>query len=75
MALSTTAALAKDKYTARTRSGTMQHRHFAAIASILAGMPDEDGRDCASRLFACELSRTNPNFNRARFLKACGVEA
>jgi len=66
---------------------TMQRRHFELIAQILrdegqhqgASSPDYQGGrrqavlDIATR-FARDLSHTNPQFDRNRFLKACGVE-
>lgn len=55
---------------------TMQRRHFQMIADILAGMriymPTEYA-DRAAEYFADELRQTNPQFNRDKFLKACGV--
>jgi hypothetical protein len=48
----------------------MQHRHFATIATIIreAELPE---RDLWAREFADRLARTNCNFNRDRFLRAC----
>lgn len=74
MALTTEAALRKDKTNAASQ---MQHRHFATIAGILANMP---ARWSQRRLdiinhFANGLQHTNPRFDRARFLRACGVES
>lgn len=34
----------------------------------------DDGVDTAARYLASALERDNPRFDRARFLKACGVE-
>lgn len=65
------AALRKDKTNA---SSTMEHRHFATIAAIIAKMPYPEGvRVKLAEYFADELRHTNPRFDRARFLKACGV--
>ena len=68
----------------------MTRRHFNAIAAIIRetieAAPlesltnDEAG---GRRIAACAIARdlatvcasTNPNFDRARFLSACGVEA
>jgi len=51
---------------------TFEHRHFAAIAAILREM----GADAATiNAWAYHLALTNPRFDRARFLKACGVES
>lgn len=79
MPLSTKAAHAKD-----TRAGLseMQHRHFATIAYIIHSMDkvhnQEHGfidiRDDVAEHFADMLARTNPKFDRARFLAACGTE-
>lgn len=70
------AALNKDR---RTGKAPMQHRHFATIASIIAGMnpisPNAQGyKQALIEHFADELRGTNPRFNRERFIKACGGE-
>lgn len=59
----------------------MQHRHFATIATIIREIdrglvPCSTGatRKFMAELFADRLSYTNPNFDRNRFLRACGVE-
>jgi hypothetical protein len=71
MPLTTESALRKDKTSA---FAPMQHRHFATIAAIIAAMPETDlNRYCAAMAFANELHKTNPNFDRARFLKACDL--
>jgi hypothetical protein len=64
------AALNKDR---RAGYCEMQHRHFAAIAAIIAKIPpyNYEERRFIARHFAEELSHTNPNFDRDRFLKAC----
>lgn len=53
----------------------MQHRHFATIATILAGLRDMDltawQTETLHNQFADMLARTNPKFDRARFLRAC----
>ncbi len=53
---------------------TMQRRHYELIAEIIRdyGYPLDQKR-CAEH-FARHLVRTNSRFNRARFLRACGVE-
>lgn len=59
--------------------GEMQHRHFATVAAIIRGMDkvhnQEHGfidiREDVAEHFANELARTNPRFDRARFLRAC----
>lgn len=64
----------KDKRTAQ--GATLEHRHFAAIASIISCL--DKGvtyhPDGIAKFFAMNLTRTNPRFDRARFLRACGVE-
>ena len=76
MALKADAAARKDALGA-THPATLQHRHFAVIAGILADM---DGENCGvsrgqhreiCEHFADRLAATNPNFDRARFLAAC----
>lgn len=56
----------------------MERRHFELIAKIIADLRaaglDESEHACVTRNFARQLAPTNPAFNRARFLKACGVE-
>jgi len=59
----------------------MQRRHFEFIAEALndakpsAGDPAEDfGWRFTVATMATHLARTNPNFNRERFLKAAGAE-
>lgn len=66
MALSPTAALNKDRTTGKAE---MQHRHFATIAAILTNMK-ADKATCER--WASELAPTNGNFDRTRFLRACG---
>ena len=69
MALTTESALRKDK---RTGYATLEHRHFAKIAAILADTHDLANSHVICRRFATELAKTNPRFDRERFLKACG---
>ena len=77
MSLKSTTAMRKDKSTGK--SVTMQHRHFAFIANVIANMPDHAAslraqkRSVASS-FALALENTNPNFDRARFFNAVGVD-
>ena len=53
----------------------LQHRHFATIATILRRLPpDCYGPEQVARHFAEHLGQTNPRFDDARFLRACGVE-
>lgn len=63
------AALRKDKTNAFASS--MEHRHFATIAAIIAELRDVDRQSMAD-FFAERLPATNPRFDRKRFLAACG---
>lgn len=76
MALKPEAAARKDKLGAGYPA-TLQHRHFAVIADILKDLganhgvfPNQTRSICEH--FADELAGTNPNFDRRRFLAACG---
>lgn len=70
-------ALRKDR--TQPSSPNLQHRHFAFIAATIAAMPDHAAtlrtqkRSCGLA-FADACGRTNPKFDRARFLRACGLE-
>lgn len=64
------AALRKDRAT----SATLEHRHFAEIARIIAALPGAKERARSAHHFAGHLRHTNPRFDYARFLRACGVE-
>lgn len=74
--LSTTAASRKDR---TSGLGALQHRHFATIATIIREMDkvsnQEHGfidiREDVAEHFADLLGKTNPNFDRERFLRAC----
>jgi hypothetical protein len=58
----------------RTTTCAMQHRHFATIAAIIRELPSgDDTRGGIAQHFAAHLRHTNPNFNRDRFLAACGA--
>lgn len=75
MPLTDSAASAKDRRSAGTVSTLqtlqmLQHRHYAAIAGIIAAWPDTAYRDYAALRFADSL-QVNPRFERARFLAAC----
>lgn len=70
MALTIESALRKD----RTTSATLEHRHFAFIASVLAECHDLANSGTVCRRFADACAKTNPRFDRDRFLRACGVE-
>lgn len=62
-------ALSKDMTTGKS---TMEHRHFATVATIIRGIPDNKTRSMVALRFAIELETTNPRFDRRRFLAACG---
>lgn len=51
----------------------LQHRHFAWIARTIAGMTDEMAQRDAASVFAEACARTNPKFDRVRFMRACGL--
>ena len=60
---------------------SMQRRHFQMIAAILKAEMDLESTDDGmrslahlTREFASRLASTNPGFDRARFLAACGME-
>jgi hypothetical protein len=59
---------------------SMQHRHFAFIAATLAATkpdvagPATDQWEYVARTFASDCRATNPKFDLARFLAACGIE-
>ena len=56
----------------------MTRKDFELIAATLRRLGEDnalcfdstDDRDTIARVFANELSHTNPNFNRDRFIKA-----
>lgn len=52
---------------------TMEHRHFATIAAIVRDIDDPKVRFCMATHFADRLDRTNPKFDRNRFMAACRV--
>lgn len=73
--LTQASALRKDK----TTTTTLEHRHFAFIASVIASLPTHaptlraQQRSTANAFAdACEAS--NPRFDRSRFMRACGLE-
>lgn len=49
---------------------TLQHRHLAAIAGIIAKIELGERGDIA-RHFADEIGKGNSRFDRTRFLRAC----
>lgn len=69
MTLSADAAFRKDR---ADGYGRLEHRHFATIAQIIREIP-EDRRIVTADHFADRLERTNPRFDRERFLKAAGA--
>lgn len=79
MPLTPTTALSKDKLGAR-HPAKLEHRHFAVIAGILAKMNgvflavNPEQRQAIREHFADELAKTNPNFDRKRFLAAAAEE-
>lgn len=46
-----------------------QHRQYVLIASVIAALPS-DIRNEVAIAFANDLQRTNPNYDRGRFLDA-----
>lgn len=52
----------------------MTRKHFSAIAKAIASASiDAPARKAIARELAAICATTNPNFDRARFLAACGV--
>ena len=54
----------------------MTRKNFELIARVIKNadeVADEWAREALAEMFARELATTNENFNRDRFLKACGV--
>ena len=75
MTLTTESAARKDKTTGA--SAELQHRHFAFIAATIKAMPDfavtlRTQKRSVALAFADACARTNPKFDRNRFLAACG---
>jgi hypothetical protein len=64
-------AARKDSTTGATAE--LQHRHFAFIAAVVKDETDMFVRGRLARRFADACARTNPRFDRTRFLAACGV--
>jgi len=81
MPLKPVTAMRKDKVTGKSVT-TMQHRHFAFIATVLASnkpdaspvTPEYGQWRSTINAFAYNLEKTNPNFDRARFFSAVGVD-
>ena len=58
----------------RMRGGLkMTKKDFELIAGVMRSLIHAEDRKLASEAFALELALVNPRFDRARFLKACGV--
>jgi hypothetical protein len=63
---------------------TMTRQHFQLIAGVIRNVPSaatawpvtitDKQREYVARAFADELYATNGRFDRARFMRACGVE-
>ncbi len=51
----------------------MTRKDFELIARVVSNITNTTSRRGVAEAFASELSATNPRFNRARFLDACGV--
>lgn len=70
-------AARKDRTTGN--SAKLEHRHFAFIAATIAALPSHaaslrDQKRSTALAFADACACTNPRFDRAHFLKACGEE-
>jgi hypothetical protein len=63
------AALRKDR--ANARQTVLEHRHYAVIAGIIRDGFGGDTRALVANVFATHLAKTNPRFDRARFITAC----
>ena len=75
--LTQTSAHRKDIATGQ--NAELQHRHFAFIAATIKAMPDHAAtlrtqKRSVALAFADACARTNPRFDRRRFLLACGEE-
>lgn len=79
MPLTKESALRKDKITAQ--GAELQHRHFAFIAATLARTaPSSRDRGAEKwrqivEAFADDCARSNPRFDRRRFMIACAAVA
>jgi hypothetical protein len=51
----------------------MSRKDFELIAATIRSLRDDFVRAYVARAFAGQLRTTNPDFDKARFLKACGV--
>lgn len=71
MALSTESALRKDKR--GDKPDSFQHRHYAALASIIRGLGAQLGAE-DQKIVAWAFARrleSNSNFDLPRFIRAC----
>jgi len=78
MPLTAESALRKDQ-TNGHGSAKLEHRHFAFIAATIKAMPDHAAtlrtqKRSVALAFADACAGTNPRFDRARFLRACGEQ-
>lgn len=69
-------ATRKDRTTGQTAE--LQHRHFAFIAAVIEAMPDHAAslrtqKRSIALAFADACARSNPRFDRRRFMSACGM--
>lgn len=53
----------------------MTRKHFEAIAAIIKNTLVTDRREATATAMADYLATQNPNFDRGRFLTACGCES
>ena len=51
----------------------LTRKHFELIAKAMAQQAGQLGHKETCEVLADALATSNPNFNRDRFLKACGV--
>jgi len=51
----------------------MTRKHFVALASEIASINDDLSRRAAAFAVARACAKFNQNFDRARFLSACGI--
>lgn len=63
----------KDINTAR-KGVSLEHRHFAFIAGVIAGMKGQDYQDRVAMDFMHACKATNPKFDKQRFIAACQLE-
>jgi hypothetical protein len=57
----------------------LKRRHFEFIAELVRALPADtllspSQRAQVARAFCNRLALTNPKFDKARFLRACGVD-